>query len=299
MTSNALVLSKPAVRERAWLDPALYPFVSRYIEIDGQRLHYLDEGEGEVVLFVHGTPSWSFEWREQIKQLSQHQRCIALDHLGFGLSDKPQNAAYKPEDHARRLVQLVRALDLQRVTLVVHDFGGAIGVAAALAEPERYARLVLLNTWLWSLADQPAVRRISSFVRSFLGRFLYRWLNFSPRVLLPASFAVRKRLSRAVHRHYLAPFPSWRERSAPWVLGCELAGSSAFYAGVWQQREKWPPLSAIIWGMRDPLLDPSLLAQLEAAFPHAPVTRIQDAGHFPQEEAGDVVTAALRKALAP
>ena len=283
--------------EPAWLDSKLYPFASRFIEIDGQRLHFVDEGQGEVLLFVHGTPSWSFEWREQIKQLSQQFRCIALDHLGFGLSDKPQRAAYKPEDHARRLAQLVCALDLKGVTLVVHDFGGAIGVGAALAEPERFTRRVVMNTWLWSMAHQPAVRRISSFVRSFVGRFLYLCLNFSPRVILPAAFAVRKRLSRNVHRHYLAPFASWRERTAPWVLGCELAGSSQYYAALWAQRDKWPALRAIIWGMRDPALDPSLLAQLEAAFPRAAITRIPDAGHFPQEEAAGVVTDALRRAL--
>jgi pimeloyl-ACP methyl ester carboxylesterase len=276
-----------------WLDRELYPFESRYIELDGQRLHYIDEGDGEPLLFVHGTPSWSFEWREQVRALRGRFRCIALDHLGFGLSDKPEHAAYKPEDHARRLAQFARALDLRDVTLVVHDFGGPIGVGAALEEPARFTRLVLINTWLWSLAEEPSVRKISSFVRSFLGRFLYRVLNFSPRVLLPASFAVKQRLSRSVHRHYLAPFASRRERTAPWVLGCELAGSDAYYALLWQRRSEWPELAAIIWGMRDPLLKPSLLAQLEAAFPHVPVTRLADAGHFPQEEDARVVSAAI------
>lgn len=297
MTTHTLTLSTPATCEPAWLDKALYPFVSRFIERSGERMHYIDEGSGEVLLFVHGTPSWSFEWRAQVQALSQHYRCIALDHLGFGLSDKPQHAAYKPEDHARRLVQLIRVLDLRAITLVVHDFGGSIGVGAALAEPERFVRLVVLNTWLWSMAEHKAVQRVSSFVRSIFGRFLYRFLNFSPRVILPAAFAVRKRLSRRVHRHYLAPFPSWRERTAPWVLGCELAGSAEFYARLWRERDKWPPLSAVIWGTRDPVLDSGLLAQLEAAFPDAVVTRLADAGHFPQEEAPEAVTAALRSAL--
>jgi haloalkane dehalogenase len=297
MTTHALALSsrvQPAVR---WLDRRLYPFVSRYIELDGQRIHYIDEGAGEPVLFVHGTPSWSFEWRAQVKELSQRYRCIAIDHLGFGLSDKPERAGYKPEDHARRLAQFVRALDLRGVTLLVHDFGGPIGVGAALEEPARYARLVVMNTWLWSLAERASVRKISSFVRSFIGRFLYRFLNFSPRVLLPASFAVKQRLTRAVHRHYLAPFSSWRERIAPWVLGCELAGSDAYYAALWQRRSEWPELAAIIWGMRDAMLDSSLLAQLEAAFPNASVTRIVNAGHFPQEEDPVAVTASVQRAL--
>ena len=293
MAAQELAASAPA----PWLDAQLFPFTSRYVELEGQRLHYIDEGAGPVVLFVHGTPSWSFEWRAQVMELRERFRCIALDHLGFGLSDKPERAAYRPEDHARRLAQLVRALDLRDVTLVVHDFGGPIGVGAALADPSRYARLVVMNTWLWSMAERPSVRKISRFVRSFIGRFLYRVLNFSPRVLLPASFAVRRRLSRAVHRHYLAPFQRRKQRVAPWVLGCELAGSDAYYAALWRQRAAWPKLAAILWGERDPLLDTSLLAQLEAAFPQVPVTRFADAGHFPQEEDPQAVTAALRGAL--
>jgi pimeloyl-ACP methyl ester carboxylesterase len=294
MTTTALALASSST---PWLDRQLYPFKSRYIELDGQRLHYIDEGTGETVLFVHGTPSWSFEWRHQVKQLSGRFRCIALDHLGFGLSDKPEHAAYKPEDHARRLAQLVRALDLRDVTLVVHDFGGPIGVGAALEAPTRFKRLVVMNTWLWSMAEEPSVRKISGFVRSFIGRFLYRVLNFSPRVLLPASFAVKQRLSRAVHRQYLAPFARRRERTAPWVLGCELAGSDAFYSSLWQRRSEWPELAAIIWGMRDPLVSPSLLRQLTAAFPDVPVTRIADAGHFPQEEDPAAVSTAIERAL--
>ena len=297
MTTTALTLARTPAASPAWLDRQLYPFADRYVELDGQRLHYIDEGTGETVLFVHGTPSWSFEWRDQVKALSGRFRCVALDHLGFGLSDKPEHAAYKPEDHARRLAELVRALDLRDVTLVVHDFGGPIGVGAALEEPARYKRMVVMNTWLWSMAEEPAVRKISSFVRSFIGRFLYRVLNFSPRVLLPASFAVKQRLSRTVHRQYLAPFASRRERTAPWVLGCELAGSDAYYASLWQRRAAWPELAAIVWGMRDPVMTTSLLAQLEAAFPHVPVTRIEDAGHFPQEEDPQAVTAALQRAL--
>jgi len=297
MTTTALTLATPAPIVAPWIDRELYPFASRYIELEGQRLHYIDEGSGETVLFVHGTPSWSFEWRDQVRALSARFRCIALDHLGFGMSDKPEHAAYKPEDHARRLAAFVRALDLRDVTMVVHDFGGPIGVGAALHAPTRYKRLVVMNTWLWSMAEEPAVRKISGFVRSFIGRFLYRVLNFSPRVLLPASFAVKKRLSRVVHRHYLAPFATRRERTAPWVLGCELAGSDDFYGSLWQRRAEWPALAAIIWGMRDPVMSPSLLAQLEAAFPDVPVTRIEDAGHFPQEEQPRLVTAALERAL--
>jgi pimeloyl-ACP methyl ester carboxylesterase len=284
--------------DHAWLDRELYPFAPHFIELEGQRLHYVDEGEGKPVLFVHGTPSWSFEWRAQIHALSQAGwRCIALDHLGFGLSDKPEAAAYKPEDHARRLGQWVERLDLRDVTLVVHDFGGPIGLGAALEAPERYSRSIVINSWLWGTADQPAAARISRFVRSPWGRFLYRTLNASPRWLLPAAFADKRRLTPSVHRHYVAPFRTRRERTAPWVLGCELLGSSSFYEGLWRRRAQIPELTAILWGMRDPAFRADSLARWQAAFPHARVTRFDDAGHFPQEEAPQALTQALFEAL--
>lgn len=292
----------PAISVRTpaapWLDRELYPFAPHFVELDGHRLHYVDEGEGKPVLFVHGTPSWSFEWRAQIRALSHAGfRCVAPDHLGFGLSDKPEHAPYKPEDHARRLRALVERLDLRDVTLVVHDFGGPIGLGAALEAPERYARSVVINTWMWGLSDKPAVAKIARFVRSPLGRFLYRVLNASPRFLLPASFGDRRRLQRHVHRHYLAPFNTRRERTAPWVLGCELLESNAFYESLWQRRAELPELRAILWGMRDPAFGTDELARFQSAFPRARVTRFDDAGHFPQEELPQAVTQALLAAL--
>lgn len=121
-------------------------------ETEGHRLHYVDEGSGSPLLFVHGTPSWSFEWGAMVRVLRGERRCIALDHLGFGLSEKPPTAAYRPADHARRLLAFMRHLQLEDVTLVVHDFGGPIGIWAALEARKRIRGIVAINTWMWGLA---------------------------------------------------------------------------------------------------------------------------------------------------
>ena len=153
----------------AWVDREAYPFRSRFIELaSGRRVHYIDEGEGDVVLFVHGTPTWSFEWRHVIRALARTHRCVAMDNLGFGLSDRPRDFDYCPESHARMLRAFVERLGLNDVTLVVHDFGGPIGLPLALHEPSIVRRLVVFNTWMWSFADDPEMTRKARHARGRL-----------------------------------------------------------------------------------------------------------------------------------
>jgi haloalkane dehalogenase len=284
-------------REPGWLDRALYPFESHWFETPEGRMHYVDEGEGRPILFVHGTPSWSFEWRHALRELRGEQRVIAPDQLGFGLSDKPALAAYEPADHARRLLALVRKLDLHDITLVVHDFGGPIGLPVLLEEPARVRALVVLNSWAWPHAHDPKVRRLSALVASPIGRFLYTWLNASPRWLVPASLVQRTSFTRAVHRHYVAPFAHRSERSAPWVLGRALAAADPYYATLWERRAilRTVPTS-LVWGMRDPAFGPAYLEQWQAALPEARIHALPNVGHFPQEEAPELLLAALREA---
>jgi haloalkane dehalogenase len=269
----------------SWLDRQEYPFSPRSLATPEGRLSYLDEGRGPPILLVHGTPSWSFEWRGVIAALAATHRCIAPDHLGFGLSDKP-TTSLRPEDHARRLKELVLALDLRELTLVVHDFGGPIGLPLALDLPERVSRVVVLNTWMWPNSEDQAVARIDRLVRSWLGRVLYRWLNFSPRVLLPAAFSQRRLLSRAAHRHYLGPFGRRADREAPYALAQALCGSDAFYASLWDRRAELAkkPLN-ILWGERDPAFTLRHLQRWQEAFPKAQLRRLPNVGHFLAEEA--------------
>ena len=142
-----------------WVDRIAYPFRWRQIDLADGPIHYIDEGQGETLLFVHGTPTWSFEYRHLIAGLCGSYRCVALDHLGFGLSGRPEGASYTPEAHAERLRAFVERLGLKRFTLVAHDFGGPIALPLALADQSPVSRLVIQlfrmtrrETGLWSVS---------------------------------------------------------------------------------------------------------------------------------------------------
>ncbi len=190
-----------------WLDTREYPFQPNYQTTPSGQLHYIDEGKGDVILFVHGTPTWSFLYRSHIKALSNTHRCIAPDHIGFGLSDKPKNFAGTPQEHARNLNQLIAHLDLKNITIVVHDFGGPIGLSYAISKPENVKRIVMFNTWLWETKEDKDAQKIDKILHSSFGNFLYLNTNFSPKVLLKKAFHNKKHLSKQVHNHYKKPFP--------------------------------------------------------------------------------------------
>lgn len=282
-----------------WVDPADYPFTTRRLTLgSGEQIHYVDEGHGPVVLLVHGTPTWSFEWRHLIRALSPTHRCIAPDHLGFGLSDRPPGADYSPESHAARLSGFVVQLGLQDITLVVHDFGGVIGLPLAVEEPSRVSRIVVINSWMWDLGDDPGVRRAGRLFGGGLGRLLYERLNFSLRVITPAAFKDRKRLTPAVHAHYLAPFADRESRGLVlWPLARSLGSPSPHGERLWNRRAALANIPALlIWGTRDPALKPHQLERWRQALPHAEVVELET-GHWPHEEMPETVCASVGEFL--
>jgi haloalkane dehalogenase len=284
-----------------WLDDAEYPFSSRWVTLSrGERIHYVDEGSGPVVLFVHGTPTWSFEWRHLIRSLAPTHRCIAPDHLGFGLSDRPADASYAPESHADRLRELAERLGLRDITLVVHDFGGVIGLPLAIDDPGRVTRLIIINSWMWHLGDDPEVRRVGRMLGGSVGRLLYERLNLSLRVIMPAAFADRKRLTRALHAQYLAPFSDSRSRGRVlWPLARSLGHPSPHAERLWERRASLADIRALVlWGRKDPALKPRQLERWRRALPRAEVIEM-DAGHWPHEEAPAAVAEHVSSFLEP
>lgn len=285
------------MKGREWVDGNLYPFESKYLDLDAGRLHYVDEGSGPVVLMVHGTPTWSFLYRDLIRDLSRDHRVIAPDHFGFGLSDHPANFGYRPADHAGVLEAFIRKLDLHDVVLVVHDFGGPIGLAWAERHPDNVRALVLFNTWMWSLAGSDT-ERVARIMGSGFGRFLYTRFNISPRMIVPASFADRRRLTKQVHRHYIDALDTPQKRIPAWILARELLGSGVWYDSLWQARDALTQHPALfVWGMKDPAFG-SALPRWKEAFPGAGVVELDDVGHFVQEEAPQQATSAIRAFLA-
>ena len=282
------------------IDHAAYPFESKWIALRSARMHYVDEGQGEPILFVHGTPTWSFEWRHLIKALSASHRCIAPDHIGFGLSGRPHDAPYTPEWHAQNLQEFVEQLDPGPLTLVVHDFGGPIALPLALHRPELVKRLVVINSWMWSFADDAEMRARARVAGGSLGRFLYRWANLSLRAIMPSAYGDRRALTPAIHRQYLDRFPDrWSRGAVLWPLAHALLASSEFYDSLWRERARLACLPAlIIWGMKDTAFRPHQFVRWREALPVANVVEIPRGGHWPHEEAPDEVAGALKEFLA-
>lgn len=294
---STTLTDRPAVP--AWVDREAYPFESRWVELPGgRRMHYVDEGAGEPIVFVHGTPTWSFEWRHLIRGLSVTHRCIAPDLLGFGLSDRPRDFAYTPEAHADAVAGFVGALGLDGFTLVVHDFGGPIALPLALDGSGRVRRVVVLNSWMWSFRGDAEMEKKAKIAGSGVGKWLYRNLNLSLRVIAPSAYGDRRKLTPAIHRQYLAPFADrWSRGAVLWALAHALLGSSAHYDALWRMRDRLRALPVlIVWGEKDSAFPPPMLARWREALPDARVVALP-VGHWPHEEAPDEVLAAVRDFL--
>lgn len=215
------------------------------------------------------------------------------------MSERPKNFDYTPEAHAEALAEFVDAVNLRDFTLVVHDFGGPIGLPLCLRFPDRVRALVLLNTWMWSFSDDPEMQKRARLVEGTFGRLLYRYANASLRLIMPSAYGNRRKLTRQIHRQYLAPFPDPDSRGRVlWSLARSLRGSSAFYDSLWKRRTeilRRPTL--VLWGMRDSAFRPHQLARWKKELSHAQVVELPDAGHWPHEEAPETVAAELQKFL--
>ncbi|MBL7774781.1 MAG: alpha/beta fold hydrolase [Saprospiraceae bacterium] len=279
----------------SWVNPELFPFESKFMEIEGHRLHYVDEGAGVPVLFSHGTPEWSFGYREQIKNLRGQYRCIAADLLGFGLSDKPADADYSVAAHARRLQALIEKLGLREFHLVGNDFGLSIGFEFALRHPDRVLTLSLFNGWMWPLDTDPHYARPARWMRSWLGRWLYLQWNFPVNAIMVLAFGDKKLLTPEIHRHYKRALPNPPSRVAAYAFTDELLAAGPFWARQWAELPRLADKPCcIFWGMKDSFVPPYELEKWVAALPKARVIRFENAGHFVQEEAPEQMTEALR-----
>ena len=272
-----------------------YPFESHFAEIDGQQYHYVDEGEGDVLLFVHGNPSWSFAWRQLIKQFAGTHRCIAVDHVGCGMSDKPQDYPYRLENHISNLVSLVEKLDLQNVTLLAHDWGGAIGMGTAGRLPDRFRQFVLFNTAAFRSKQIPlriAVSRIPVF-----GKIAIQGCNGFAGAAV--HMAVERKMKPAVKAGYLAPYDSWANRIAThrFVQDIPLKPGHPSYqtlVGVEDGLAQFVDHPMLfIWGAKDWCFTTDFLKEFQQRFPNADSEVYDDASHYVFEDAHDRIVERL------
>ncbi|MDR3183084.1 MAG: alpha/beta fold hydrolase [Planctomycetaceae bacterium] len=284
------------------------PFDSHYLTLSsGLRYHYFDEqryrlrGESsdgrEVMLFVHGNPTWAFYWRNLVKAFRDRFRCIAVDHIGCGLSDKPKESVYSftLQQRINDLGELIERLDLKQITLVAHDWGGAIGAGAAVKMPERFERFVFLNTAAF-ISDQCPLRIRLCRIPLF-GSLAIQGLNlFSLGTLWMAS---ANRLPKEVRQGLLFPYNNWHNRTAVYrfVQDIPLSPVHPSYAVLRHIEESLPQFRSLpvclIWGMLDWCFSPEYLKRFLQFFPEAVVHRIAGAHHLVVEDAPEETIKAM------
>lgn len=261
-------------------------------------LAYLDEGprDGRPMLFVHGNPTWSFAWRHMIADLSKDYRCIAVDHIGCGRSDKPQDYPYTLAQHQQNLQSLVEDLSLSEITLVAHDWGGAIGCGVAGKRPDLFAQLCLMNTAAFRSTHMPL--RISFCRWPVVGPIAVR--GFNAFAGMATWMAVERPLSKAAKAGFLAPYDSWANRVAVqrFVEDIPRTPRHPSYATLVETEDNLQKLKHLpalfLWGQRDWCFTPAFCDEFETRFPQARTIRFDKAGHYLFEDERVAVTRELR-----
>ncbi len=288
---------------------SLYPTYQQQITIDGWRYHYLDnqpagasaaDTQRPVILCVHGNPTWSFYWRRVFSDLGDRYRVIAVDHLGCGLSDKPsrQQYDYCLENHRDNLLRLIDCLDLQRIVLLAHDWGGAIGLSAAVQRVPRMAGLMLLNTAAFPPPYIPW--RIGVCRTPLLGSAAVRGLNLFAKAAITMAMS-RQRLAADVAAGLLAPYDSWQNRVGvdSFVRDIPLSASEPTGLLLQQLEQQLCQLATLpqllVWGMKDWCFRPECLDRFVQHWPDAEVVRLPDTGHYVIEDNPDETLAAIER----
>lgn len=260
-------------------------------------MHYVDEGKGPVIVMIHGNPTWSFYYRNLIHTLKNDFRVIAIDHIGCGLSDKPQKYTYTLRQHIDNALSLIESLNIDRFSLVLHDWGGAIGMGVACSCPERLDKIVVMNTAAFRssrLAFRIKVCRIP-----FFGKIIVRLFNG---FAWPATFmAVQNKMDEKVKTGYLAPYNSWKNRIAThrFVVDIPMSDDHPSYntlveveAGLDEIKKYGIPL-LIVWGGKDFCFNDSFYYEWKERFPNAESTYYPDSGHYLLEDNKDEVNARI------
>ncbi|MNK01146.1 Haloalkane dehalogenase [compost metagenome] len=260
-------------------------------EYQGQQISFLDQGTGEAILIVHGTPTNSSEYQEIIEELSRNYRCVAIDHLGFGQSEKPEGGDYSIQAHQDRLIALLKHLNLKTFHLVVHDFGGVIGLPLTRNADFKIKSVTMLNSWLWPLIEtEPQMKSQKWLLSSGIFPFLYRQLNFSPKFLVKLGWGTKKPLSKERHRFYIEQFPKKTDRAG--AVGF-LRALFDFENPCWKQADTISKMTEtplqIIWGKSDKLISTRSLERWKKLLPKAQIHEFENVGHFVAEEAPEEV----------
>jgi cis-3-alkyl-4-acyloxetan-2-one decarboxylase len=265
-----------------------FPFESKFFELPtlNAKIHYVSEGQGDPILCVHGNPTWSFYFRKIISEFRHSHQVIAFDHLGCGYSSRIKNFSYQLKDHIINLTKFVENLDLQNITLVVHDWGGAIALGFAVNNISRIKKIVLTNTASFYSSDVP--KRIKILKTPIVGEYLIQKFNiFAQAATLMAS---AKGLSNTVKKSLLAPYNNYDSRLgiAKFIQDIPLNESHPTYKTLLEIEKLLPKLQVpvlALWGMKDFCFHEKFLTKWKNIYPHLKAFEVYDAGHYLFEDA--------------
>ena len=279
-----------------------FPFKPHYNAINGFQMHYADEGEGDPVVCVHGEPTWGYLYRKFINTLSDNNRVIAPDHMGFGKSEVPQDKPYILSQHIDNFTRLLLELDLQNITLIFQDWGGPIAFGFATRHPDRVKRLVIMNTsvgvakenrrlWYESMVEEGTYDNLMGHMKVFIPNMMF---GFFVRKFTPEE-------KRIMKQAYTAPFPTPESNKGAKAFPLDIPkGSNHISSKIMQEirdnlnlLEKIPKI--LIWGMQDRIFPPKILQLWQEIYPGTPSYEIQNAGHFLQEDAPEEIIAIIKK----
>lgn len=272
-------------------DPRLFPFESKWFESSAGAVHYLDEGEGDPILLLHGNPTWSFLYRGIIIRLRKKYRCIAIDYPGFGLSARPENYGYTPGEHAEVVRDLVRHLDLSNLTIMGQDWGGPIGLRVAVDEIARLRALVMGNTWFWPLDSWQG--KTFAYVMSMAPmQTQVISHNFFVEKVIP--LGVKHRLPDEVMHHYREAMPTPKSRVGAAEFPIQLVHATSWLAEL--ERDVRDALSNVplllTWGLHDPMFTRRFMERFREVFTHSQIFRL-DAKHYIQEDSPKEIAEAI------
>ncbi|MBS2036552.1 alpha/beta fold hydrolase [bacterium] len=280
---------------------ALYPFESQHHQLGNVRMHYLDEGAGKPLLMVHGNPTWSFYFRNLIQEFRPRRRCVAPDHIGCGLSDKPQNYRYCLARHAANLESLILNLDLRDIDLLVHDWGGPIGLSVATRHPERFDRIMISNTAAFRSKHLP--RLLWAARIPLLGEFLIRGFNAFVQTTLVTATAHPHRMRGAVRKGFTFPYSSWANRiaTARFVQDIPMDASHPSWPDLVQLEQGLPRLRnkqmLLLWGEKDWCFTTKMRDQFLDIFPHAKSVGLRSAHHLLYEDEPETTLQVIKEFL--
>lgn len=277
----------------AWFDPTLFPVESRWLDVDGHQVHYVDEGDGPVLLMLHGNPTWSFLYRRLIAGLSDRFRCVAPDLPGFGLSSARGGYGFTAAEHSAVVRRFVEALGLTDVTPVVQDWGGPIGLGAVVAEPERYRALVVGNTWAWP--SSASMRRFSAVMGGpWTGELVSQRLNLFVGQLIPRVMR-RRTLTAGERTMYRGPFPTVESRVPVRVFPRELVTAEPFLADLESRLGVLAEKPALLlWADKDIAFHAPERRRWQALLPDRRDHVLHGAGHYWQDDAGEEAVLVIR-----